>query len=225
MLAKARPASAAFSRGHAASGRGISPRLVPTVPPVARLGRGLFASVEAEDGVTTTFGWDCAIEKARMARTRTAVQRMFDAAASGSDKDRKDAMLSKRVIEIDGKNFDSLEGFYDEIDMKFALGSWGRNLDAFNDILRGGFGTPDGGFILRWVNSELSREALGYDATVRYLEGKRTRCHPQNLPHVEAELEAARQRCGETLFDILVEIILLHRPGGEKKGGVELQLQ
>lgn len=28
--------------------------------------------------------------------------------------------------------------------MTNRLLSWGRNLDAFNDILRGGFGTQDG---------------------------------------------------------------------------------
>ena len=35
---------------------------------------------------------------------------------------------------------------------------WGHNLDAFNDILRGGLWyTQRGGFILKWKNSELSR--------------------------------------------------------------------
>src|SRR5262245_39633780 len=47
--------------------------------------------------------------------------------------------------------------------------AWGRNLDAFNDILRGGFGTPEGGFVLQWINSALSRERLGYPETVRRL--------------------------------------------------------
>src|SRR5437667_7339532 len=34
---------------------------------------------------------------------------------------------------------------------------WQGNLDAFNDLLRGGFGTPEGGLILVWLNSEASR--------------------------------------------------------------------
>ena len=37
------------------------------------------------------------------------------------------------------------------------------NLDAFNDMLRGGFGTPPGGFVLRWVNSARSRAGHARD--------------------------------------------------------------
>jgi hypothetical protein len=35
-----------------------------------------------------------------------------------------------------------------------------------NDILRGGFGTPDDGFTLRWKNHDISRQRLGYRETV-----------------------------------------------------------
>ena len=65
-------------------------------------------------------------------------------------------MAPKPVYEIDGNRFSTLEGFYDEISRVLIPGPyWGRNLDAFNDILRGGFGTPEVGFILRWKNSQL----------------------------------------------------------------------
>ncbi|MGO9833444.1 MAG: barstar family protein [Polyangiaceae bacterium] len=58
--------------------------------------------------------------------------------------------MAKRVFEINGHDFDTIEGFYDEIGRKvFDDTSWGRNLDAFNDVLRGGFGTPEEGFVLR----------------------------------------------------------------------------
>ena len=39
-------------------------------------------------------------------------------------------------------------------------------LDAFNDILRGGFGTPENSWVLRRLDSESSRTALGYEATM-----------------------------------------------------------
>jgi RNAse (barnase) inhibitor barstar len=72
-------------------------------------------------------------------------------------------MASKPIYEIDGSRFSTLERFYDEVSRVLLPGAeWGHNLDAFNDILRGGFGTPDGGFILRWRNVGLSRERLGY---------------------------------------------------------------
>lgn len=59
-------------------------------------------------------------------------------------------MAEKQIYEIDGKDFTSLDGFYDAISSQVIPGvAWGRNLDAFNDILRGGFGTPREGFVLR----------------------------------------------------------------------------
>ena len=77
---------------------------------------------------------------------------------------------SGRTFEIDGDLFSTLEQFYDEISRVLVPGAeWGRNLDAFNDILRGGFGTPDGRFKLVWMNASASREALGYPETVRQL--------------------------------------------------------
>ena len=134
--------------------------------------------------------------------------------------------MGKPVLDIDGANFDTLDGFYDEVERTLIPSVyWGRNLDAFNDILRGGFGTPEGGFVLRWVNSARSRTCLGFPETVRYLETKVLRCHPSSVPLVQSDLDAARQGEGQTLFDILVEIIRVHGPGGEEaEDGVELEL-
>jgi|SRR5579862_971234 RNAse (barnase) inhibitor barstar len=85
----------------------------------------------------------------------------------------------KQVYEIDGIEFSSLEGFCDEVSPKLIPDAvWGKNLDAFNDILRGGFGTPEGGFVLRWLNSNESREQLGFAETVRQLR-RRLQCLPQ----------------------------------------------
>lgn len=43
------------------------------------------------------------------------------------------------ICEIDGANFASLDEFYDEISKKLIPNTeWGPNLNAFNDILRGG---------------------------------------------------------------------------------------
>ena len=109
--------------------------------------------------------------------------------------------MTKRVFEINGHDFDTFEGFYDEIGRKVLDDtSWGRNLDAFNDVLRGGFGTPDDGFVLRWLNSDRSRDVLGYPATIRYLEEKVRRCHPANVDYVRADLESAHRGEGQTLF-------------------------
>lgn len=135
-------------------------------------------------------------------------------------------MMTKPEYEIDGNDFATLEEFYDVISSVLLPGAnWGRNLDAFNDILRGGFGTPENGFILRWRNSQVSRDRLGYPETVRQLELRLLRCHSSNRPRVREELERAKDETGPTVFDWLVEIIQNHCSGGpEVKDGVELIL-
>jgi RNAse (barnase) inhibitor barstar len=131
------------------------------------------------------------------------------------------------VLTLDGTRFSDLEGFYEEVSKSLIPGaSWGKNLDALNDILRGGFGTPDDGFRLRWVNSALSNERLGWPETVLYLEQNLSRCHPQNVPLVQAKLDAARRHEGQTLFDMLVEIIRRHGEGGRgAEDNVQLTLE
>jgi hypothetical protein len=132
----------------------------------------------------------------------------------------------RSTFEIDGRRFDTLEGFFDEISrVLIPDAEWGHNLDAFNDILRGGFGTPDGGFVLRWINSDLSRQRLGYAETVRQLEKRLQRCHPTNRPSVAADLEDAKRGQGPTAFDWLLAILSVHATGGaEEEDGVELIL-
>ncbi|EPR65316.1 barstar family protein [Cyclobacterium qasimii] len=49
-------------------------------------------------------------------------------------------------IEINAYNFSDLDEFYDEIKTKLTKNlefKIGRNLDAFNDVLAGGFGVFD----------------------------------------------------------------------------------
>lgn len=136
-------------------------------------------------------------------------------------------MNKKRFYEINGDNFDTLEEFFDEISKVLIPGAkWGRNLDAFNDILRGGFGTPEEGFVLKWVNSARSKQVLGYPETIRQLEKRLERCHPSNIPNVHCDLDAAKKHRGPTVFDWLIEIIRLHGPGGEEsEDNVELLLE
>lgn len=90
---------------------------------------------------------------------------------------------------------------------------WGRNLDAFNDILRGGFGTPSEGFTIRWKNHRISKQRLGYPETARQLELRLKRRHPDNRDKVSRDLEVARQQKGPTVFDWLVDIIRIHCKG------------
>lgn len=72
---------------------------------------------------------------------------------------------------VDGAHFGSLDEFFDHFGVRVIPGAaWGRNMNAFNDVLRGGFGTPDHGFSLRWIDHEQSRRRLG-DALFENLAG------------------------------------------------------
>ncbi len=119
----------------------------------------------------------------------------------------------RREFIIDGSNFNDLEGFYCEIDRLLTKDlTWktGHNLDAFNDLLRGGFGVHEYGepILLRWINFEKSKQCLGYDATVQYYERMIKTCHPTNTHHVNHLLEDAKKHSGDTVLDLIIKIAL-----------------
>lgn len=132
----------------------------------------------------------------------------------------------KKLYTLDGSRFSTLEEFYDEVGRVLAPEiTWGRNLDAFNDLLRGEFGTPDNGFILRWKGADLSRNTLGYLETVRQLRIRLENCHPANRGEILTQIRAAEKSNGPTVFDWLVAIIRRHEKSGEEPAsGVELEL-
>ncbi|MEP0505874.1 MAG: barstar family protein [Paracoccaceae bacterium] len=134
---------------------------------------------------------------------------------------------SMETYRIDGERFSTLEEFYEEISSVLIPNvEWGHNLDALNDILRGGFGTLDEGFILIWENSEVSKRRLGYPETVRMLERQLERCHPTARRSMKNKLRDAQNTKGATIFDWLVEIISEHGAGGkEAEDNVILKLR
>lgn len=67
---------------------------------------------------------------------------------------------------IDGRRFSNMAGFYKEVERVFTCdmdGKVGRNLNAFNDILRGGFGRHEYGqpIHIKWLAYEKSVRDLG----------------------------------------------------------------
>ena len=74
--------------------------------------------------------------------------------------------MVKQTITINGRNFSNLEGFHNEIDRVLTKNlGWktGHNLDAFNDLLRGGFGVfeYDEAVKIIWKNFSQSKDKLG----------------------------------------------------------------
>ena len=131
--------------------------------------------------------------------------------------------MIRKTILLNANRFSTLASFYQEVENTCTkdLGwSIGRNLDAFNDVLRGGFGVYDykEPVQLIWLHSDKSRKDLGWEETVNYLSAKLTTCHPSNIESVKRDLAQAESHAGETLFEIIVGIIKNH-------GHIELSLQ
>ncbi|MFC0842630.1 barstar family protein [Streptomyces noboritoensis] len=120
------------------------------------------------------------------------------------------------IYVLDGRHIHTLEDFWRVIgeSVNGPGGYFGKNLDALADCLRGGFGTPDDGdFRFEWHDHAYAREALGHPETVRQLEIRLTRCHFTNRESVAAELAAAKDGRGPTVFDWLVGIFEGEAPG------------
>ena len=85
----------------------------------------------------------------------------------------KEAAGERFTYRLDGSSFSDAAGFYAEISGLMTDGSTetGDNLDALNDILRGGFGKHGYGepIELIWENFADSREALGDALMIRIL--------------------------------------------------------
>lgn len=119
------------------------------------------------------------------------------------------------MIVIHGGHFSSLDGFYEEIskvlmkDTDWKVGT----LDGFNDILYGGFGVFENKEEIEiiWKESQKSKEDLGLKATREFYENKIKQGKPFNIKLIQQKLNELNEGKGQTLFDILVEIIDSHK--------------
>lgn len=123
-------------------------------------------------------------------------------------------MTTKKII-IDGEKFSTLKEFYVEMDNLLTKNlNWktGHNLDAFNDLLRGGFNVFEYSepITLFWINSEKSKKDFGYKATEKYYEAILKTCHPSNTKYVREDIKRVKSKQGQTLFDKIIEIIKSH---------------
>ena len=79
-------------------------------------------------------------------------------------------IMTKQTIIINGNNFSDLQTFHDEIDRVLTKNlNWetGHNLNAFNDLLRGGFGVYEyeESVNIVWTNFKNSEASLGKELT------------------------------------------------------------
>jgi RNAse (barnase) inhibitor barstar len=90
--------------------------------------------------------------------------------------------MSQKTIIINGENFHNLSGFYEEVDRVLTKDlSWetGHNLNAFNDLLCGGFGVfeYDESIELIWMHFAKSRDTLGKELVDILIEIIETHSH------------------------------------------------
>ena len=113
----------------------------------------------------------------------------------------------KKTAVINGSQFSDLSGFYEEVSQIFLQDEDWKvgTLDGFDDILYSFQGE------LIWKNSEKSGEDLGFEATKEFYENKIRQGKPYNIELIQQKLDDLIAGKGQTLFEILVEIIESHQ--------------
>lgn len=120
-----------------------------------------------------------------------------------------------KSITIEGKNITDIATFYQEINRVFMSNeNWkiAPSLDAFNDLLYGGFGAIDSKepTTLIWKNFEENRKTLGLKTTKKFYESKLTAPEIYNINFVKGKITALESSNGSTYFEIILEIISDH---------------
>ncbi|KQM30874.1 barstar family protein [Chryseobacterium sp. Leaf201] len=122
---------------------------------------------------------------------------------------------NKKVAVINGSHFSDLAGFYEEVSevlMKDADWKVGT-LDGFDDMLYGGFGMFENNEDIEiiWKDSDKSKKDLGFELTKGFYEHKIRQGKPFNIDLAQEKLDGLIAGTGQTLFEILVEIIESHK--------------
>ncbi|KQR91472.1 ribonuclease inhibitor [Chryseobacterium sp. Leaf180] len=113
---------------------------------------------------------------------------------------------NRKSAVISGSHFSDLSGFYEEVsdvfmnDEDWKVGT----LDGFDDILYGFEGE------IIWKEAEKSKEDLGFEATKVFYQNKIRQGKPFNKELIQQKLEELVDGIGQTLFEILIEIIKSH---------------
>ena len=108
---------------------------------------------------------------------------------------------------INGGHFSDLEGFYNEVSQLFMKDEDWKvgTLDGFDDIL---YGVESD---ITWKDSQKSKKDLGFELTKEFYENKIRIGKPLNVDLIQQKLGDLMDGKGQTLFEILVEIIESHQ--------------
>lgn len=119
----------------------------------------------------------------------------------------KNEINNKKMTVINGGHFSDLEGFYEEISQLFMKDEDWKvgTLDGFDDIL---YGVESD---ITWKDSQKSKKDLGFELTKEFYENKIRIGKPFNVELIQQKLDELIDGKGQTLFEILIEIIRSHQ--------------
>ena len=119
----------------------------------------------------------------------------------------KNEINNKKMTVINGGHFSDLESFYDEVSQLFMKDEDWKvgTLDGFDDIL---YGVESD---ITWKDSQKSKKDLGFELTKEFYENKIRIGKPFNVKLIQQKLDELIEEKGQTLFEILVEIIESHQ--------------
>lgn len=118
-------------------------------------------------------------------------------------------------LQIDGRAITDIDSFYAEMNRVFMAGEdWqlGSSLDALDDLLYAGYGVLRGHATatVAWRDADLSRVALGMDATCTWLQAKLQQPGTFSADVIRRQLDALERGEGQTYFEIVMEIFASH---------------
>lgn len=119
----------------------------------------------------------------------------------------KNEIHHKKMTVINGGHFSDLEGFYEEVSQLFMKDEDWKvgTLDGFDDIL---YGVETD---ITWKDFQKSKEDLGFNLTKEFYENKIKQGKPFNVQLIQQKLDELIAGKGQTLFEILIEIIESHK--------------
>jgi hypothetical protein len=118
-------------------------------------------------------------------------------------------------LRIEGKRVRDIPSLYAELNRVFMPDeewSLGESLDALDDLLYGGFGVLAQASSARvvWVDSAVSREALGIPLTRAYLAAKLERPDIYAAGPARAALDDLERGGGTTYFELVLQVFAGH---------------
>jgi hypothetical protein len=122
--------------------------------------------------------------------------------------------MTQEYYEIDGRNFSTLEEFVQEATIKGLFQMRDRSVLGISKDEGTDEGSRGEHAILIWKNSHLSKERLGREGTIRWLEERVKKGEQVDVESYKEQLDRGE---GKTLYEVLVEGVEVILKGEEER--------